>query len=212
MKKNYLTQKERLQFSLPQELKDILVGLLLGDLYMQKLSKFTLSVRLMIHQGLVHIDYFMHLYELFKIYGAMSPKISNPAPDKRTGKIYKTIRFVTYSLPCFAPLFELFYVDGKKVIPNNIAELLTPLGLAYWICDDGSFCNRYRVVLLHTQGFSLEGVELLVKVLTDKFHLKCTVNKSRNAFVIRISPKSLSDLQSLLKDIMPSMMLYKIGL
>jgi hypothetical protein len=92
---------------------------------MQKISNLTLIVRLTFHQGLVHKDYLMHLYELFKIYGAMSPKITNPAPDKRTGKTYNTIRFLTYSLPCFAPLYELFYVDGKKVIPNNIAELLT---------------------------------------------------------------------------------------
>jgi hypothetical protein len=45
MKRNNISRAERLQFSLPQELKDILVGLLLGDLYMQKRSKLTLSVR-----------------------------------------------------------------------------------------------------------------------------------------------------------------------
>jgi hypothetical protein len=38
MKKNYLTQKERLQFSLSQEEKEILTGLLLGDLYVRSSS------------------------------------------------------------------------------------------------------------------------------------------------------------------------------
>ena len=59
---------------------------------------------------------------------------------------------------------------------------------------------------------SLKEVELLVKVLTDKFNLKCTINRNKNGFIIRISSKSLPILQALLKDIMPPMMLYKIGL
>jgi LAGLIDADG DNA endonuclease family len=68
----------------------------------------------------------------------------------------------TYSLPCFNELFDLFYLDGKKIVPSNIAELLTPLGLAYWICDDG---GRYRnTVRLATDGFTLEEVNLLAKV------------------------------------------------
>ena len=31
------------------------------------------------------------------------------------------------------------YSEGKKIVPLNIGELLTALGLCYWICDDGSF-------------------------------------------------------------------------
>jgi hypothetical protein len=51
--------------------------------------------------------------------------------DKRTGNIYKRIQFVTYCLPCFNELYLAFYPEGKKRIPINIGELLTPLGLAY---------------------------------------------------------------------------------
>jgi hypothetical protein len=46
----------------------------------------------------------------------------------------------------------------------------------------------------------------------DKFHLKATINKNRDNYVIRISAESLKDLQVLLKDIMPQMMQHKIGL
>ena len=55
----------------------------------------------------------------------------------------------------------------------NIYDLLTPLSLSYWICADGGFCKRNRAIILSTQGFSLQEVELLVKVLTETFHLKC---------------------------------------
>ena len=109
-------------------------------------------------------------------------------------------------------MYELFYPMGKKIVPLNIKDLLTPFGLCYWICDDGSFCQRDRAIVLNTQGFSLEEVELLISALTDKFDIKCTIKKERNSYAIRISSKSLSLVQSLLSPIMPSMMRHKIGL
>jgi hypothetical protein len=126
--------------------------------------------------------------------------------------VYSAISFFTYSLPCFNELHELFSVDGKKVIPNNIGDLLTPLGLAYWICDDGGFNKVYRSLILSTQSFSLVEVNLLINVLNSKWNLDCTINKKGPHFVIRIPSKSLPILQNLLKDIMPTMMKHKIGL
>jgi hypothetical protein len=126
--------------------------------------------------------------------------------------VYSVIYFNTFSLPCLNELYKLFYLLGKKTVPSNIDELLTVLALAYWICDDGGFYKRDRVVVLNTQGFSLEEVELLMIVLKQNFGLKCTIKKERETFAIRISSDSLSTLQALLKDVMPPMMLYKIGL
>ena len=68
-----------------------------------------------------------------------------------------------------------------------MAELLTPLGLAYWICVDGSFDKRDRALVLSTHSFTLAEVKLLVEVLTDKFGLKCTINTNNGGFIIRIS-------------------------
>jgi len=126
--------------------------------------------------------------------------------------VYSSIRFQTYSLPCFNELYSLFYVDGQKVVPGNIAELMTPLSLAYWLCDDGSFSKRDQSIYLCTDSFALAEVQLLVSLLTGKFNLQCTINKHGNGFRIRIRAKSIPVLQALLKDIMPSMMLHKIGL
>lgn len=201
MKKNYLTKAERLQFTLSAELREISIGLLLGDLYSQKQN---VNVRFKFSQGIVHKEYLLHLYELFKNYCPNSPKIYNG--------LQSSIYFRTYSLPIFNELHELFYPLGTKIVPVNIYELLTPLGLCYWLCDDGSFDKANRAVILNTQGFTLEEVELLINVLTDKFGLKCTLKKERAAFAIRISSKSLPVLQSLLASKMPSVMSHKIGL
>lgn len=210
MKKTYLTKSQRLEFVLPENLKSILIGLTLGDLYVQK-QKRAANVRLCFEQGTIHEDYLLHLYELFKTFCMQAPKVHTRLPDKRTGKIYSRILFQTYSLPCFSEVFNLFYPEGKKTIPKNIGDLLEPLSLAYWICDDGTF-SKDRAVVLYTNSFSLDEVNLLISVLTNKFNLKCTVNKNRGDYLIRISSKSLGELQNLLKNIMPPMMLHKIGL
>jgi hypothetical protein len=152
------------------------------------------------------------LYELFKGYCRSLPKISNRAPDRRTGNIYNSITFNTYSLPCFNDLYNLFYLEGQKVVPLNIAELLTPLSLCYLICDDGLFDKRNPSISLCTECFSLREVQLLQEVLEDKFKIDCTINVRGGGFRIRISKKSLPVVQALLKDIMPPMMLHKIGL
>lgn len=182
MQKNDLTNKERSLFTLSSDLKEIMVGLILGDLFIQK-QKTSKNVRLEFTQGTVHKEYIHHLYGLFGSYCGMVPKIFSQGPNQITGKIYTSIGFKTYSLPCFNELYGLFYPLGEKIVPQNIGELLTPLGFCYWICDDGSFCQRDRAIILNTQGFSLEEVNLLISVLTTKFNLQCTKNKSKNAFV-----------------------------
>lgn len=204
-----LTKEEKSALILSEELGQILVGLLLGDLYGQKQG---VNARFIFKQGLIHKDYLMHLFELFKNYCFNAPITSDLLASKITAKVYSSIRFHTYSLPCFNELYESFYVGGKKVIPHNIGELLTPLGLAFWISDDGSYDKTNRAVILNTQSFTFQENEILVNVLTNKFNVKCTIVKSRNSFAIRISAKSLPVLQTVLKDIMPPMMLYKIGL
>ena len=58
-----LTKSEREVFSLGQEQKDILIGVLLGDLNIRKRFQAGNPV-LRFVQGLVHKDYIYHLYEL----------------------------------------------------------------------------------------------------------------------------------------------------
>jgi hypothetical protein len=206
-----LSKAEQSKFTLSDELKQILIGLILGDLHIPK-KTLNSNPYLQFAQGTVHEQYLMHLYDLFSSYCKSAPKIINELPDKRTGKIYTKVRFITRSLPCFNELYELFYPEGNKIIPLNIGDLLTHLSLAYWICDDGCFCKTQRVVYLSTNSFSFVELNHLINVLTNKYNLKCTINKNNGGLRIRISSKSLPVLQALLAPVMPPMMLHKIGL
>ena len=62
-------------------------------------------------------------------------------------------------------------------MPLNIGELLTPVGLAFLIMDDGYLGSNGELGLC-THSFSLEEIEMLIKVLQDNFNLY-----SRKSFV-----------------------------
>lgn len=155
IKPKRLTKSEKENFTLSSDLFDIIVGLLLGDLYARRRN---VDTKLYFKQGVVHKEYVSHLYDIFRLYCSNVPKTTNNPPHPKTGKIYVSMTFETFTLPCFNELYDLFYVAGKKVIPNNISELLTAAGLAYWICDDGSW-NKHPFgegdMLLYVQTLSV---------------------------------------------------------
>jgi hypothetical protein len=211
VKPKRLTTAEKEAFSLTEEIKQIIVGLILGDLHVCKRIEGK-NTSLNFEQGIVHKDYIYHLFDLFESYCPSSPKISNRLPDKRTGNIYTRIQFNTYTLPCFNEFYGLFYPLGLKIVPLAIGELLTPLSLAYWLCDDGTFDKGRGVVRFCTESFSESDVDLLLGVFSNKFGLKCRKDYYGNGFRIIIVKSSLNKFRELVRPHLPSCMLYKIGL
>lgn len=56
-----------------------------------------------------------------------------PYTDNATIKIkkYFGIRFDTRTCLCFTMLYDNFYINNKKVVPQDIFNLLNPIALAY---------------------------------------------------------------------------------
>lgn len=129
--------------------------------------------------------------------------------NKRTNKVYTSIDFHTYSLPCFNYYYDLFYVNGVKIIPLNISELLTPAGLAYWAMDDGTkHSNGFD---LSTHSFSLTEVKLLIKVLKENFDLNCTYHKkAKEQYSIYIKTDSMNKFRALVTPYFHESLLYKL--
>lgn len=202
---------ERKRIILPYNLQEILIGLLLGDVCAQKRSSKG-NTNLYFEQGSIHKDYLLHLFELFKSFSGSPPRITERKADKQTGKVYTRVQFATLCLPCFNILYEIFYPEGKKVVPYKIEELLTPLGLAYWICDDGTFCKKHKYIRIATNSYTFQEVDLLLGVLRRKFNLTCYSIEDRSGYVITIAAKSVISLRPTLEPLMPAMMLHKIGL
>lgn len=127
-----LSSAERALVTIPSEIKDILVGILLGDAHISQRS-VTGNCRLHYAQTATkHKQYFYHVFSFCKPFctEGYEPSVRTSI-DKRSDQIYYAMFFVTMQLPCFNVFQELFYVLKTKIVPHNIYELLTPRGLAF---------------------------------------------------------------------------------
>lgn len=156
--------------NLPFLTKEVIIGLILGDA--SNVRKYPNgNAYFKYAQSVKHAEYLDLVFSHFKPFCNMtSPTLvsANIQPTLRNNT-YGVLSFSTRSLPCFTELHTLFYLNGIKFIPSNIADLLTPAGLAFWSMDDGSKCSKG--FHLNTNAFSLEDLDLLFAVLRDKFNL-----------------------------------------
>ncbi len=119
-----------------------------------------------------------------------------------------------YSFTSLIWLYNLFYNHKKiKIVPNNIAEYLTPLALAIWIMDDGTWKNPG--VRIATNSFNLNELNLLQLALKNNFNLETSLHKNYNRPAkaqIYIKKESINLLRSLVLPYFHPSMNYKLGL
>lgn len=195
---------------IPSELKEVIVGLALGDIHIRRRKK-THNTYLCLKQSIKNEPYIMHLYELFQEYCNMTPRIRD---TRLLGKMHESIYFDTLSYSAFNKFHDMFYKEKVKIVPSNIEELLTARGLAYWAMDDGT-ADRSGFVL-HTNSFTKEDVELLVRTLKDKFYLDCSIHtrkdKMRKPYMIYIKARSWVRFKSLIEPYVIAHFEYKLRL
>jgi hypothetical protein len=106
-----LTNAQKISFSLSSNLHDIIIGGILGDFFISKRHN---NARLQFKQGLVYKEYLYHLFDLFSSYSNMKEPRQNEYLDKRSNKVFYSVNFNTYSLPCLNIYYELFYINRVK--------------------------------------------------------------------------------------------------
>jgi|ERR1043165_5010307 hypothetical protein len=193
--------------SFPDPLFDITIGLMLGDLSAVKRYPNSMAV-LKFCQSYKHLDYLIHLYDLFSLYVSSPPRVYE---INRSSGSYLQVSFQTFSFPFFDQLYLLFYdpISGKKTIPENIGNLLTPLGLSYWFMDDGAKAGSG--LFLHTDGFSKEDVVLLISVLDSRFGLQCSLRqRHKDQYAIYISAHSKERFIGFINTFIHPIMQYKL--
>lgn len=117
--------------------------------------------------------------------------------------------------PCFSELYDIFYVNGVKVVTENIYELLTPVAFAHLI--QGVACAgkfKSKGICLCTDSYIIQDVVRLMNVLIIRNELKCTLHKANNGkgYIIYISRSSVGKVTEIvLPHLIPSMY-YKVGI
>lgn len=219
-KNNKNTIKILQEFENEKILQDVAIGKILGDCYISDVG--TLNFCHSIKQK----EYIEHCYELFKKYTRSGLKLHI---NKRNNKRHEMLYFDTKAI--FKKELQLFYKFDEntkkriKIIPSNMEELLTPIGLAFWIMDDGYFDKPNLKICTHS--FTEKEVIILKEILENKFNLICKIRKEKINpthslpgggsdsdlfwYVLFIKKESFPNLKNLIgKYIIPSMK-YKLG-
>lgn len=132
-------------------------------------------------QSTIHTEYLNHVFNLFKKVGYLHMN----APSFQTllvkGKTYHAWQFNSITFRSWNTLQRLWYVDGVKVIPHNIFDLLTPIAMAHWLMDDGGWTGK--AIHLNTNAFSKVDVLRLIAVLETKYGLKCGLHSRNRVYI-----------------------------
>jgi hypothetical protein len=116
-------------------LRDMLVGVILGDAHIKKVGSFGDKAFISFEQSTKKMDYLNYLHKLVTEAGSFGevkiPKLYSRT-DSRYASKTESLYFRTESLPEFKPLADVFLnEEGKKIIPSNISEFLTHRSLAF---------------------------------------------------------------------------------
>lgn len=187
---------------LSSEIREILVGKLLGDGHLETQTGGK-TWRLKVEHSIKQKEYVLHQYNIFAKWVPTLPRIISKANNQSLG-------FQTISTGKLRFYGQQFYKNGKKIVPKIIKKLITIRALAYWYSDDGSIKSKEsKGVIFNTQSFSLSEVEFLCKVLQEKFILKCWPRKQKGGWQIYVSGKSYSHLRELIYPFLLPEMVYK---
>ena len=207
----FYRKSSKYDLELNADLKEIIIGLMLGDLFAEKRNPNS-NTRLQFKQSIKNKVYIEHLYSIFKDYCNSEPKITTSI-DQRPGKkdLNISIKFWTQSLPCFNQFRELFYDElGTKYIPSNLDELITPRSLAYWAMDDGY--KSGKGFYFCTESYTLEDNHKLSQILKNRFNLDCGVHKHTNGHRLYVFSSSKDILLELDKPYLIKHFYYKFNI
>lgn len=207
-----LTKEVRKMFILPPAYEGILVGLLLSDAGINK-SKSNKLMRIAFVQSFtLHFHYFMHVYFSLSFIFRSLPILRI---QYRRGIKNVSLSIISMGLPAIHNLcLQILDVNGRKIIPIDIYNLLTPIALAHWIMGDGE--AREYGLRLCTDAFSIKEVVTLMNVLLIRYNIQSSIfwKKTPTGLNPRITIPS-SELNKLVPIVLPFMipqMLYKIKL
>ncbi|MBU1000235.1 hypothetical protein KKE78_02470 [Patescibacteria group bacterium] len=149
--------------------KAVVIGTILGDGFLQKTGKK--NARLRLEYSLKQQDYLLWKYQILNNFFQKKPEILERF-NLKFGKNYQYIRSQSYSGLEFGKLHQLFYVDGKKVIPNKVSKLLKePMSLAVWFMDDGYYYPRDRIAYIYLPKYDSNSIKNLLFAIKNNYGL-----------------------------------------
>ena len=216
-----------------KETLDIIVCGMLGDYWADIIPGKTLnSTRIQIEQSIINSAYihYLTLYFYNLGYCARPVPVLVTKTHKNTASGFKektfNYRLTLFTFTSLTWIYDSFYTTAglalqrnqqdkpnKKRVPFFISEYLTPVGLAHWIMQDGSY-QKGQGIYIATNSFTYEDCKFLALILSNKFNLKTSVIKTGKPDQWRISiwKNSLPRLVELVEPYFIPEMKYKLNI
>jgi ubiquinol-cytochrome c reductase cytochrome b subunit len=189
----------------------IIFGSLLGNTHGETQflgvgTKFNFS------QEAVHIKYILFLHKLLSDLGYCNsnlPNITTRLASK--GKLKKVVKFSTGTYTSFNWIYDLWYNNNIKHIPECIDQYLTPLALAILIMVNGAKVSKG--LILNINSFSYNDCLLLIKALNSNFNIKASIQSAgtKDQYIIYIWKESMTDLINIVFPYIIPEMRYKLN-
>ncbi|GIW67282.1 MAG: hypothetical protein KatS3mg096_150 [Candidatus Parcubacteria bacterium] len=192
-----------------KEQKAALIGMILGDGYLQSTGKK--NARLRLEHRAQHYEYLVWKMKLLPQLFQGKPKIIK-RQHPLTKRIYSYVRCQSNSSPLLGKLRRLFYQDGQKKIPENIEKLLIDdLTFAIWFYDDGYYSKKDGYCAIYLGKISFAEAKLLSQAITNKFNLKNkVVDKKNKGFMLYFPASEKIKIKNILQKYFVPIMSYKI--
>lgn len=169
------------------ELHEILLGCLLGNIHIERPS-INHNSRCTIKQSGKNISYVEYLFWKFFQFCGSKYKEHFGADSRPNRAPVHSAKFNTLSLPQFNVYRERFYdSNGRKIVPDDIADDFTALSLAHWYTDTGY--KAHGGYYIPVNKFIKEDQVKLLTLLQKKFGISCVLRVNNKNTHIFISPQ-----------------------
>ena len=184
--------------------KEIILGSLLGDGSLE-IHKPYKNARFSFRHSVSQKEYFLWKVKEMK-------EISSEQCFWKQGENSKDgwgkgkLRYQSLALECLTELYHLTHKKRKLYIKRKWLNMLTPLSLAIWWCDDGSLLVNSRKGVFCTDGFSQKEVQLLSRYLKKIWKVKTSVGRIKRKpekEYYRLWIRSTEELKKFLRIILP---------
>ena len=172
----------------------ILVGTLLGDSTIRFVHSQCKYPNLTFTHGESQKEYFDWIRTQLKVLNS-SVNIYDSAYTRVSGEIARRWVFTGKNMKCLDELYQIFYPEGKKVIPVKYLEnTFTELSLYCLFMDDGSYDIHTNSFIINTQCFSKEDLEEFCQFLKRKFNLSFNIKTDHCLYLKHESNELLRDI------------------
>lgn len=182
--------------------ESVLIGTVLGD---GSLATHGRHARLFVKHKVAHRQLAEFKWRTFEAFTSMALHEF----DQRLGsKRHPCVQFVTRTSPVFTDWRRRFYPAGRKTVPNEITDLLTPLALSVWFMDDGS--ADHCGVTIQTHSFDVHEVERLAEALLDRYDIVATKRANKGRTILYIGRQQLPRFTEIVRPFVLEDLEYKL--